>query len=223
MIIALGESIVLTGVTAANAGLNASAVLALILAFIGTATLWWLYFDATAENSRADIVASAQAGRLARDAYSYLHIPIVAGIVAVAVGDNLLLAHPGRPLSAVGTATALGGPALFLFGESVFRLRMIGSVAPRRLACVAALAITALRLRRRLRVCARRDRDGDARRARSVRAVRARAATSAARDPRLDPRPPPMTRGNGALSWAEPLAASGLSARGAAAVRPSVC
>jgi low temperature requirement protein LtrA len=119
-------------------------VFALVLAFLGSATLWWLYFDATAENSRADIVASAQAGRLARDAYSYLHIPIVAGIIAVAVGDNLLLAHPGRPLTGVGAATALGGPALFLLGESAFRVRMIGSVALRRLGSVAALGLTAL-------------------------------------------------------------------------------
>lgn len=144
VIIALGESIVASGATAANAGLTTATVLALALAFLGTATLWWLYFDATAVNSREDILASAQAGRLARDAFTYLHIPIVAGIIAVAVGDDLLLAHPLQPLGAVGATAVLGGPALFLLGESMFRLRMIGSVAPRRLACVAALAITSV-------------------------------------------------------------------------------
>ncbi|HEY0517580.1 MAG TPA: low temperature requirement protein A [Solirubrobacteraceae bacterium] len=140
VIIALGESIVVTGATAANTGLGTDAILALTLAFLSTATLWWLYFDSTAANSRADILASEQAGRLARDAFSYLHIPIIAGIIAVAVGDDLLVAHPNEPLGAIGAATALGGPALFLLGESLFRLRMIGSVNPRRLACVAGLA-----------------------------------------------------------------------------------
>jgi low temperature requirement protein LtrA len=144
VIIALGESIVVTGATASNAGLTTTTVLALALAFLGTATLWWLYFDATAANSREDILASDQAGRLARDAFTYLHIPIIAGIIAVAVGDDLLLAHPAHSLHAVGAATVLGGPALFLLGESMFRLRMIGTVAPRRLACVVGLAITAL-------------------------------------------------------------------------------
>ncbi|HWE12454.1 MAG TPA: low temperature requirement protein A [Solirubrobacteraceae bacterium] len=142
VIIALGESIVAAGATAANAGLTTVTVAALALAFLGTATLWWLYFDATAANSREDILASEQAGRLARDAFTYLHIPIVAGVIAVAVGDDLLLGHPTQPLGAVGAATALGGPALFLLGESLFRLRMIGSVTIRRLACVAALGLT---------------------------------------------------------------------------------
>jgi low temperature requirement protein LtrA len=84
---------------------------------------------------------SEEAGRLARDAYTYLHVPIIAGIIAVAVGDDLLLAHPGDALSGVGAAAVLGGPALFLIGESLFRLRMIGSVNPRRLTCAAALAL----------------------------------------------------------------------------------
>lgn len=93
VIIALGESIVVTGATGADAGLTTTTLAALVLAFLRTATLWWLYFDATAANSREDILASKQAGRLARDAFTYLHVPIVAGIIAVAVGDDLLLAH----------------------------------------------------------------------------------------------------------------------------------
>jgi low temperature requirement protein LtrA len=144
VIIALGESIVVTGATAARAGLTSSTVFALALAFLGSATLWWLYFDSVAENSRHDLAVSAQAGRLARDAYTYLHIPIVAGVIAVAVGDDLLLAHPGATLHGVGAAAVLGGPALFLVGESLFRLRMIGSVNPRRLTCAGALALTGL-------------------------------------------------------------------------------
>jgi low temperature requirement protein LtrA len=142
VIIALGESIVVTGATASEAGLTTETVFALALAFLGTATLWWLYFDAVADNSRHNIVVSGDAGRLARDAYTYLHIPIVAGIIAMAVGDDLLVAHPGDALDGVGAATVLGGPALFLLGESLFRLSMFGTVSPRRLACVLALGLT---------------------------------------------------------------------------------
>ena len=66
-------------------------------------------------------------GRLARDAYTYLHLPIVAGVIAVAVADELLIAHPGEPFETAGVAMVLGGPALFLLGETLFRVRMIGS------------------------------------------------------------------------------------------------
>ncbi|MFL5884168.1 MAG: low temperature requirement protein A [Thermoleophilaceae bacterium] len=144
VIIALGESIAVAGATAARAGLPTTTVWALIVAFLGTAALWWLYFDTVADESQRVIAVSEQAGRLARDAYTYIHIPIIAGIIALAVGDNLLLAHPTAPLGGVGAATVIGGPALFLVGEILFRMRMTGSVSSRRLTCVGALALTAL-------------------------------------------------------------------------------
>ncbi len=143
VIIALGESIAIAGATAARAGLATTTVCALILAFLGTAALWWLYFDTVADKSRHLIAVSEQAGRLARDAYTYIHIPIIAGVIAVAVGDNLLLAHPTDRLGGVGAATVIAGPALFLVGEALFQLRMTGTIASRQLACVGALALTA--------------------------------------------------------------------------------
>ena len=82
-------------------------------------------------------------GRLARDAYTYLHVPIVAGIIAVAVGDDLLIADPGRALHGVGLAMVLGGPALYLVGESLFRLRVTGTANAERLAVAAILALLA--------------------------------------------------------------------------------
>ena len=180
----------LLSVTAANVGLSTLTVSALALAFVGTATLWWLYFDADRPQFTRRHLASEQAGRLARDAFTYLHIPIVAGIIALAAGDNLLLAHPTRPLSAVGAATVLGGPALFLLGESLFRLRMIGSVTVRRVACVAALAVTAVIARQGLVACAGRRRDRDAGHPRTVRAIRTRTITTTARRrPRMKAHP----------------------------------
>ena len=143
VIIALGESIVVTGATAAHAGLTPKVVLCLGVAFLETAALWWLYFSAVAERSRLVMGACDDPGRLARDAYTYLHAPIVAGIIAVAVGDDLLIAQPGRALPAVGLAMVLGGPVLYLLGESMFRLRVTGATDTNRLAVAAILVLLA--------------------------------------------------------------------------------
>ena len=141
IIIALGESIVVTGATAADAGLSSTVVLCLGIAFLETAALWWLYFGAVAERSRLVMSACEDPGRLARDAYTYLHVPIVAGIIAVAVGDDLLIADPARALHGVGLAMVLGGPALYLVGESLFRLRVTGAANAERLAVAAILVL----------------------------------------------------------------------------------
>jgi low temperature requirement protein LtrA len=143
IIIALGESIVVTGATATARGLSAQIVLALTVAFLGTGALWWLYFSEVAEHSRRRIAESEDPGRLARDAYTYLHLPIVAGIIMVAVADDLLIAEPASILGAAGIAMTVGGPAVYLIGETLFRVRMIGSASPKRLAAVLALAILA--------------------------------------------------------------------------------
>jgi low temperature requirement protein LtrA len=144
VIIALGESIVVTGATASRAGLGLEIVVSLVAAFVVTAALWWLYFDEVAEHSRQRMASSEDPGRLARDAYTYLHLPIVAGVIVSAVGDELLLADPGRPLTTAGAVALLGGPALFLLGETFFRVRMIGSVNAKRLGTIAVLGALGL-------------------------------------------------------------------------------
>jgi low temperature requirement protein LtrA len=140
IIIALGESIVVTGATASEAGMTSTVVLCLVVAFVQTAALWWLYFGATAEQARITLSTCDDPGRLARDAYTYLHLPIVAGIIATAVGNDLLIAEPQHALHGVGLAMMLGGPALFLVGESLFRWRMTGTTSVTR-AAVAGLLI----------------------------------------------------------------------------------
>ncbi|GAC1484858.1 MAG: low temperature requirement protein A [Solirubrobacteraceae bacterium] len=139
IIIALGESIVVTGATAADAGLTTTVVLALAVAFLQSAALWWLYFGAVAEHSRRRIAASDDPAQLARDAYTYLHLPIIAGVIAVAVGDDLLIKHPDSSLATASATMVLGGPALYLLGEVGFRLRMVRSLNRRRLLTVGAL------------------------------------------------------------------------------------
>jgi low temperature requirement protein LtrA len=140
IIIALGESIVVTGATASAAGLTSTVVLCLVVAFVETAALWWLYFGATAEHARVTMTTCDDPGRLARDAYTYLHLPIIAGIIATAVANDLLIAEPHHALHAVGLAMMLGGPALYLLGESLFRWRMTRVTHAKRVA-VAALLI----------------------------------------------------------------------------------
>jgi low temperature requirement protein LtrA len=133
ILIALGESIVVTGATASRAGLTASVVLCLVVAFAQTAALWWLYFGTTAEEARITLSTCDDPGRLARDAYTYLHLPIIAGIIATAVANDLLITGPNRALHGVGLAMLLGGPALYLLGESLFRRRLAGSAHADRL------------------------------------------------------------------------------------------
>jgi low temperature requirement protein LtrA len=133
LIIVLGESIIVTGATASARGLTPIRVAALAVAFLITGGLWWLYFGEVAEHSRRRLATVEDPAVLARDAYSYLHLPIVAGVIMVAVGDDLLLVDPGVSLSTAGIAMLAGGPALFLLGEVLFRLRMIGSLSRKRL------------------------------------------------------------------------------------------
>jgi low temperature requirement protein LtrA len=141
VIIALGESIVVTGATAAAAGLTVAVVLALGVAFVQTALLWWLYFGSLSEHTRRVMRTCENPGRLARDAYTYLHVPIVAGIIAVAVSDDLLVAHPGHTAHGVGLAVLLGGPVLFLVGECLFRMRVTGVTNAKRLVVAALLVL----------------------------------------------------------------------------------
>jgi low temperature requirement protein LtrA len=139
IIIALGESIVVTGATAADAGLSTTVVACLCVAFLQTAALWWLYFGAMAERSRDVMRTCEDPGRLARDAYTYGHVPIVAGIIAAAVGDDLLIGEPSKALHGVGLAMVIGGPVLYLLGETLFRARLTRVVGVERLAGAAAL------------------------------------------------------------------------------------
>jgi low temperature requirement protein LtrA len=134
IIIALGESIVVTGATASAAGLTSTVVLCLIVAFVETAALWWLYFGATTEHARVTLSRCDDPGRLARDAYTYARLPIVAGIIATAVASNLVVAAPDQVPDGVGAAMILGGPALYLLGESLFSWRMTGFTNTKRLA-----------------------------------------------------------------------------------------
>jgi low temperature requirement protein LtrA len=124
VIIVLGESIVLAGATATDVGLEASVVVALGFAFLSSVALWWLYFGQVATVAVLRMAASEVPGQVGRDAYTYLHLPIVAGILLTAVGDELVIAHPGDELGTAGALVTLGGPALYLLGVVAFGARV---------------------------------------------------------------------------------------------------
>lgn len=121
IIIALGESILITGATFSGLPWTGVTIAAFANAFIGSAAMWVVYFNIGAERSGRVLAASDDPGRLARSGYTYLHIPIVAGIIAAAVADELTLHHPGGHTDIKTAAVILGGPALYLGGNSLFK------------------------------------------------------------------------------------------------------
>src|SRR5918992_5627934 len=135
VIIALGESIVAIGVGASGLELGAGVVVAAVLGIALAAALWWAYFDLVmlVAERRLSAAKGAERARLARDAYSYLHLPMLAGIVLVALGIKQTLAYVGDPLGTIPAVALCGGVALFLLGHNAFRLRDVGSVSVPRL------------------------------------------------------------------------------------------
>jgi low temperature requirement protein LtrA len=143
VIIALGESIVAVGVgatTTLTAGVVTAALLGLTVAF----ALWWAYFDVVAivaERRLHETTGSAQLA-MARDSYSYLHLPMVAGIILFAVGVKKTLGDVGEPLKLVPAVALCGGVAMYLLALILFRLRNVRSLNRQRLvACALLLAL----------------------------------------------------------------------------------
>jgi low temperature requirement protein LtrA len=145
VIIALGESIVVTGATTAQLELDTARVAAFAVAFLSTAALWWLYFNYVAQIAQRRLELAERRTEMARDAYTYLHAVLVAGVIVAAVGDELAIARPTAVLPGAEVAAVTAGPALYLLGLALFRLRVTGAIAPKRLAgaagCVAAGAL----------------------------------------------------------------------------------
>jgi low temperature requirement protein LtrA len=134
IIIALGESVVVTGATFADAAWTATTMAAFLIALLGSIAMWWIYFHIGAEAGSEHISKAEDAGRLARLAYTYLHLPIVAGIVVSAVGDELLLAHPDGHSGIRETISMIGGPLLYLAGVILFKRSTRGHLQPSHLA-----------------------------------------------------------------------------------------
>jgi low temperature requirement protein LtrA len=135
VMIALGESILAIG-AAAGFTLSTGQVFAALLGIAVVAALWWAYFDVVAIVAARRLASrppGAEQNAMARDSYSYLHFPMVAGIVLVALGMKKTLGHVGDPLKLVPTFALLGGTALYLLAHVAFRLRNVHTLNRRRL------------------------------------------------------------------------------------------
>ena len=130
ILIALGESVTVTGSTFAGLDWNAANIAAMATSFIGSLAMWWLYFDTIAERGAHTISHSADPGRLARLAYTYIHVVLVAGISVGAVADEFVLAHPVGHAHAGAALAVLGSAGLYLLGNLLFKWAIFGRVRP---------------------------------------------------------------------------------------------
>ncbi len=126
VIIALGESLLVTGATWAELEWSPLTVGAFLVGVVGSIAMWWIYFHIGAERARDLIDHSDDPGRWARLAYTYIHILLIAGIIVGAVGDEIVLKHPTGAQDAASAAILLGGPALFLLGNVFFKWATAG-------------------------------------------------------------------------------------------------
>jgi len=125
VIIALGESIVAIGIGASALSLDAAAITGSLLGLTIAAALWWQYFDIVAlvAERRLSAAVGTEQVRMARDSYTMLHLPMVAGIVFFALGVKKVLSYPDKPMSVVALAALLGGVAAYLIAHVLFRYR----------------------------------------------------------------------------------------------------
>jgi len=133
ILIALGESIVAIG-TGAGFELTTGVVTAAVLGIVVVTALWWLYFDVAAIFARRRLMQASglDRARLARDAYNYLHLPLVAGIVLFAFGLKTTIGDVGAELATVPAVALCGGAALYLLGHMAFLFRSTGRIFRRR-------------------------------------------------------------------------------------------
>jgi low temperature requirement protein LtrA len=141
VIIALGESIVAIGV-GAQGSVDTGVVTAAVLGIAVAAALWWLYFDVVALFAQRHLDNAAvgrEQNEMARDSYSYLHFPMVAGIVLLALGMKKTIADVGEPLKLIPAVALVGGTAVYLLAHVAFRLRNVHTLNRQRLVCAVVL------------------------------------------------------------------------------------
>jgi low temperature requirement protein LtrA len=145
ILIALGESIVIIGTTLAGVkSVTPATLTGFVVAFATSVTLWWLYFDQSAEAAAEKIAHSEDPGRLGRSAYHFIHPVMVAGIIITAAADEKVLSDLDIAANTASAWMILGGPALFLLGHTAFKYVVWGYLSWPRLAGIAALALLAL-------------------------------------------------------------------------------
>ncbi|MGL5837230.1 MAG: low temperature requirement protein A, partial [Sphingorhabdus sp.] len=121
IIIALGEVVLLNGTTFAKLEQEAIVWIAFITSFASGVAMWWIYFDINAEHGAETLEEVDNSGEVARDAYTYLHMPIVAGIVVSAVGYEMMLTYPTKTADFAFALAVIGGVILYLGGNLIYK------------------------------------------------------------------------------------------------------
>lgn len=128
VIVALGETVLATGATLANAEVwNLALMSALLATFLGTLAMWWLYFGTSSKDATDTITHSADPGRIGAY-FHYVHAILVAGIIATAVGNDLVMAHPHDPLKTAYVLVLVAGPAIYLIGSAIYKKVVYGVI-----------------------------------------------------------------------------------------------
>ena len=141
VIVALGETLLASGAQFADAEWTPSVVSALLATFLGTLALWWLYFGTASKDATEKITHCDDPGRLGAQ-FHYIHALLVAGIIASAVANDLILEHPHEAASLAYVAVLIGGPALYLVGSAIYKKVVYGRIAASHV--VGALVLLAL-------------------------------------------------------------------------------
>ncbi|HEX4986054.1 MAG TPA: low temperature requirement protein A [Burkholderiales bacterium] len=140
VMVALGESILVTGATIAGTGhWEAPILVAFVVAFLGSVAMWWMYFDTSSEAGTHAITRSDDPG-LIGSWFHYVHAVIIAGIIVSAVADELYLAHPDGHMEMKHVAALVGGPALYVLGNAIYKRIVYGRLPLSHLAGLALLA-----------------------------------------------------------------------------------
>ncbi len=126
IIIALGESILVSGATFAEQQWNLVSFSAFLTTFVASVAMWLIYFNVGQSAAHHKIASTDDPGRIARIAYTYIHVLLVAGIIVVAVSDELILAHPSGHSEAAVIWASIGGTALYLIANFLFKFYVAG-------------------------------------------------------------------------------------------------
>jgi low temperature requirement protein LtrA len=141
IIICLGESIVAIGFGAGGRPLNAELIATVSLALLVTIGLWWVYFDRFASIAEERLRTHSDPVVAAADAYSYLHLVLVAGIIIFAVGAGSAVAHANDSLPLPSRLALCGGIALYLAGQTGFQMRMAGRLSRGMIGAIAVIVV----------------------------------------------------------------------------------
>ena len=122
VIVALGETLLITGATLGeHTHWDIPTLIALLVAFLGTAAMWWVYFDTSSKDGSEAIVLSSDPGRIGAY-FHYVHVILIAGVIVSAVANELVILHPDGRITTPATAALIGGPALYLLGNGIYKM-----------------------------------------------------------------------------------------------------